>query len=75
MVINMISDYWIKRVEQLETFNRKLEKENERLYDLVLKYAPHCGYYDGSICINIQGHNYGHDCECPWENDCYNDGD
>lgn len=32
-----------------------------------LEDRPMCGHYDGSICVNIQGINYGHDCDCPDE--------
>lgn len=32
-----------------------------------LNDRPMCDHYDGSICINIQGINYGHDCDCPDE--------
>ena len=60
-----MNDYWIKRLEELK-------EENERLFELVAKHCPHCNYYDGDICRNVNGRHYGKDCACPWEcGDCY----
>lgn len=31
----------------------------------------HCIHFDGSICVNIIGTNYGKECDYPKANDCY----
>ena len=38
---------------------------------MIYNNKPTCSHYDGTICVNIQGVNYGHDCDCPDECNYY----
>lgn len=56
----MVSDYWIRRVEELQEKNSQLK---EKLAEL----GESCIHFDGKECRNIQSRGTGEDCEyCPY---------